>query len=133
MKRILLTGLSLVVLLGLLLTACGTAATGTPQVSVVTATPEATANPYDDNAKITVWIDAARKPMADLWVTTHADQASLVSFEIVDRAQFPSKVLLFNNTGSGWPDAVFAQSIPSPGPPRRRLAGNLMAMTKSNR
>src|SRR5687768_10201415 len=108
MKRLHFTGVCLVVVMGIVLTACS-AATGTPQVSVVTATPEATANPYDDTAPITVWIDAARKPMADLWVSTHADQASLVSFEIVDRAQFPSKVLLFNNTGSGWPDAVFAE------------------------
>ena len=29
---------------------------------VVTATPAPTANPYDDNAPITVWIDADRQP-----------------------------------------------------------------------
>ena len=65
MKRLQFAGVCLVVVMGLLLSACS-AATGTPQVSVVTATAAATANPYDDNAKITVWIDAARKPMADL-------------------------------------------------------------------
>jgi multiple sugar transport system substrate-binding protein len=117
-----------VALLTLALTACGAA---TPQVvvntvvvketqvvnsttivnqeTVVTATPEATVNPYDDTAPITVWIDAARKPMADLWTKTHADKASLVKFEIVDRGQFASKVLLFNNSGSGWPDVVFGE------------------------
>jgi maltose-binding protein MalE len=114
MKRLQFTGVCLVVVMGMVLSACS-GATGTPQLAtqlvnrVVTATPAATANPYDDNAKITVWIDPARKPMADLWVSTHADQASLVNFEIVDRGQFPSKVLLFNNTGSGWPDAIFAE------------------------
>jgi multiple sugar transport system substrate-binding protein len=79
------------------------------QNTVVTATPAPTTNPYNDNAKIVVWIDAARKPMADLWIKTHADQASLVDFEIVDRSQFTSKVLLFNNAGSGWPDVMFAE------------------------
>jgi ABC-type glycerol-3-phosphate transport system substrate-binding protein len=79
------------------------------QNTVVTATPAPTTNPYNDTAKIVVWIDAARKPMADLWAKTHADQASLVDWEIVDRGQFTSKVLLFNNAGSGWPDAIFAE------------------------
>src|SRR5688572_25301697 len=109
MKRPQLTGVALLVFFGLLAAACGPGATPAIQVSVVTATPEATANPYDDTAPIVVWIDAARKPMADLWSETHADQAGLVSFEIVDRGQFPSKVLLFNNTGRGWPDAIFAE------------------------
>ena len=47
--------------------------------------------------------------MADLWIKTHPDQASLVKFEITDRGVFASKVLLFNNSGSGWPDAIFAE------------------------
>jgi multiple sugar transport system substrate-binding protein len=128
MKRIMYKTVAPVALLTLALTACGSA---TPQVvvntvvvketqmvesttvvnqeTVVTATPEPTANPYDDTAPITVWIDAARKPMADLWTEKHPDQASLVKFEIVDRGQFASKVLLFNNSGSGWPDVVFAE------------------------
>jgi multiple sugar transport system substrate-binding protein len=134
MKRIMYKSVASVALLAISLTACGNA---TPQVivntvvvketavvketqvvesttivnqqTVVTATPEPTANPYNDQAPITVWIDAARKPMADLWVKTHPDQASLVKFEIVDRGQFASKVLLFNNSGSGWPDVVFAE------------------------
>src|SRR5438552_2170022 len=50
---------------------------GTPQTIQITTTPAPTANPYDETAPITVWIDAARKPMADLWTKTHADQASL--------------------------------------------------------
>ena len=133
MKRIMYKSFAPMAVLALALTACG-GATPTPQVivkestvvvketqvvesttivnqeTVVTATPEATANPYDDAAPITVWIDAARKPMADLWTKTHPDQASLVKFEIVDRGQFASKVLLFNNSESGWPDVVFAEA-----------------------
>ncbi len=82
---------------------------GTPETIQITATPEPTVSPYDDQAPITVWIDPARKPMADLWAEKHPDQAKLVKFEIVDRGVFASKVLLFNNSDSGWPDVVFAE------------------------
>ncbi len=129
MKRHLVTALGLVMVLSFALGACATptpqtivqtvqvtsqievtrVVAGTPQTVQITTTPAPTQNPYDDTAPITVWIDAARKPMADLWTKTHADQASLVKFEIVDRGQFPSKVLLFNNSGAGWPDAIFAE------------------------
>ena len=63
----------------------------------------------DDKAPVTVWIDAARKPAADKYLAANPDKKDLVKFEIVDRAQFAAKVLLFNNTGSGWPDVVFAE------------------------
>ncbi len=137
MKRLLFVGVALVAIMGMLLSACGPAPTPqviintvvvnqtqvvvntvettkevqvqVTQMSVVTATPVPTKSPYNDTAPITVWIDAARKPMFDLWVKTHPDQASLVKSEIVDRGQFASKVLLFNNSGSGWPDVVFAE------------------------
>ena len=76
---------------------------------VVTATPAATANPYDDKAPITVWIDQVRQPQFDAFVKANPDKASLVKAVIVDREQLPAKVLLFNNTNQGWPDVVFAE------------------------
>ena len=109
-------------LVGGLLAACGAPATpltievtkivaGTPVTEqvVVTATPEATANPYDDNAPITVWIDADRQPAFDAYVKAHPDKASLLKAVTVDRETLPAKVLLFNNTNQGWPDVVFAE------------------------
>ena len=63
----------------------------------------------DDKAPVTVWIDAARKPAMDKYMATHPENKDLVKFEIVDRAQFAAKVLLFNNSGAGWPDVVFAE------------------------
>jgi multiple sugar transport system substrate-binding protein len=115
----------------LLLAACGTPAapatvvvTAPPQVIevtkvvagtpvtekvVVTATPEPTANPYDENAPITVWIDQDRQPYIDAYKKANPDKASLIQESIVDREQFPAKVLLFNNTDQGWPDVVFAE------------------------
>jgi len=99
-----------------ILAACGTASTpgvvtqmvgGTPQV--VTVTPAPTDNPYDENAPITVWIDQDRQPYIDAYKQANPDKAGLIQETIVDREQFPSKVLLFNNTNQGWPDVVFGE------------------------
>src|SRR5512138_1847006 len=63
----------LLMVISLVLAACGTQQAATPQVVevtkivngapvVITTTPQPTENPYDDNAPITVWIDADRQP-----------------------------------------------------------------------
>ena len=75
------------------------AACGTPQSKMT----------QDDNAPITVWIDADRQPAFDAYVKAHPDKAKLLKAVTVDREQFPAKVLLFNNTSQGWPDVVFAE------------------------
>ena len=77
--------------------------------TVVTATPQPTENPYDDNAPISVWIDADRQPAFDAYVAAHPDKANLLKAVTVDRETFPAKTLLFNNTNQGWPDVVFAE------------------------
>jgi ABC-type glycerol-3-phosphate transport system substrate-binding protein len=84
---------------------------GTPvkEEVVVTATPEPTQSPYDENAPITVWIDQDRQPYIDAYKEANPDKADLIQETIVDREQFPAKVLLFNNTNQGWPDVVFAE------------------------
>lgn len=76
---------------------------------VVTATPEPTQSPYEENAPITVWIDQDRQPYIDAYKKANPDKADLIKESIVDREQFPAKVLLFNNTNQGWPDVVFAE------------------------
>jgi multiple sugar transport system substrate-binding protein len=90
------------VLCTLLLAACGGGA----------ATPAPTVSPYDEKAPITVWVDTTRLAGAELYKELHPDVANLITIEVVDRGQFPAKVLLFNNTGSGWPDVVFAEPFP---------------------
>jgi hypothetical protein len=84
---------------------------GTPVTEkvVVTATTAPTVNPYDDNAPITVWIDADRQPAIDAYIKAFPDKGKLIKAVQVDREQFPAKVLLFNNTNQGWPDVVFAE------------------------
>ncbi|MDZ4764098.1 MAG: extracellular solute-binding protein [Chloroflexota bacterium] len=58
---------------------------------------------------ILVWIDTTRQAAVDAYIAAHPENADLIEVEIVDRAEFPQKVLLFNNTGEGWPDVVFAE------------------------
>ena len=100
--------------ISMVIAACGAPATpqvievtkiveGTPVTEIITAMPEPTQNPYDDNAPITVWIDADRQPAFDAYVAAHPDKADLLTAVTVDREQFPAKVLLFNNTNQGWP------------------------------
>ncbi len=82
---------------------------GTPVQVVVTSTPAPTEDPYDDNAPVTVWIDADRQAAFDAYVKAHPDKAQLLTAVTVDREQLPAKTLLFNNTDQGWPDVVFAE------------------------
>lgn len=75
-----------------------------------TAAPAAEAAPQgDENAPITVWIDDTRKATVEAFKKKYPEKAALIKEEVVDRSQFPAKVLLFNNTGKGWPDVVFAE------------------------
>jgi ABC-type glycerol-3-phosphate transport system substrate-binding protein len=96
MKRGLYMLIGLAVILTFVLGACG-GGTSSSGVKI------------DEKSPITVWIDAARVPAKDAYLATHPDKANLVNFELVDRATLSAKVLLFNNTGSGWPDVVFAE------------------------
>ena len=75
---------------------------------MVNLTP-AKAQATNDNAPITVWIDAQRQPMVDAYIKAFPDKGKLIKEVIVDRETFPQKVLLFNNTNQGWPDMVFAE------------------------
>jgi ABC-type glycerol-3-phosphate transport system substrate-binding protein len=87
------------------LAACGAAPPAAPAVDQSAGGAAA----GDDNAPITVWVDATREAAVKLFQEQHPDKAELIKIEIADRAQFPAKVLLFNNSGSGWPDVVFAE------------------------
>ncbi len=98
--------------LGLLLAACGDNTSTTAVGSTTGGTAAAgssTAAAGDPNAPITVWVDDTRKTAITLFQQKFPDQASRIKVEVVDRAAFPGKVLLFNNTGKGWPDVVFAE------------------------
>jgi ABC-type glycerol-3-phosphate transport system substrate-binding protein len=63
----------------------------------------------NSNSPITVWIDSDRQKAVDLFKAAHPSEANLINAVVVDRNQFPAKVLLENNINSGWPDVVFAE------------------------
>lgn len=63
----------------------------------------------DTTDAITVWIDQPRQPVVDGFKAKYPQYASLINATVVDRETLPAKTLLFNNTGSGWPDVVFAE------------------------
>lgn len=73
------------------------------------AAPAGGATTSDAQAPITVWIDTTRQAAVDAFKKANPDKADLIKEVIVDRGEFPAKVLLFNNTNSGWPDVVFAE------------------------
>ncbi|MGA3056928.1 MAG: hypothetical protein ABSE70_02650 [Candidatus Limnocylindrales bacterium] len=83
--------------------------TTAPGESAAPTTATSAAPSIDMTTPITVWIDQPRQPAIDAYIAAHPAAKSAIKSVIVDRETFPSKVLLFNNTGSGWPDVVFAE------------------------
>lgn len=99
---------ALFVLLTLALVACGAPA-ASPGGSAGADTAGTDAAAADGGAEINVWVDATRLPAVEKFMELNPDVAHLIRTSTVDRGEFPAKVLLFNNTGSGWPDVVFAE------------------------
>lgn len=95
-KKKLFAALSILVILSVLV-GCAPAA---PQ-----ATQESSSS--DANAKIEVWIDAAREESAGKFATKYPDKGALVTLTTTDYGQLPQKILFWNNVGGGWPDASF--------------------------
>lgn len=65
----------------------------------------------DKGSKITVWVDAAREPLAKAFQEANPDVP--ISIETYDgnaggSGSFQTKVALFDQSGEGWPDVVFS-------------------------
>ena len=84
--------IALCAVMGLFISACGGGSS--------------TTSGTDNSAPITVWVDSTRQAAVKLYQQKHPD--AKINVQVVDLGGFPSKVLLFNNTGQGWPDVVFA-------------------------
>jgi multiple sugar transport system substrate-binding protein len=87
---------SILVILMLVLTACS-------------SKKDSGAVEIDKNAKIEVWIDAAREEAAGKFVTTYPDKGKLVTLTTTNYSDLVQKILFWNNVGGGWPDASFAE------------------------
>ena len=107
-RRILttLTATAALAALGLL-TACSGGSAGTGDTGEFGfSAPEQKAD-----SSITVWVDAAREPLAKAFVTANPDTP--VKIETYDgnsggSDSFKTKMALFDQSGSGWPDVVFS-------------------------
>ncbi|QJU52557.1 ABC transporter substrate-binding protein [Herbiconiux sp. KACC 21604] len=65
----------------------------------------------DANAPLTVWVDSSREPIAKAFQAANPDLT--VNIETYDGSaggsdSFKTKVALFDQSGSGWPDVVFS-------------------------
>jgi multiple sugar transport system substrate-binding protein len=65
----------------------------------------------DAKAPITVWVDASREPVAKAFQAANPDLT--VNIETYDGSaggsdSFKTKIALFDQSGSGWPDVVFS-------------------------
>lgn len=58
--------------------------------------------------ELLIWVDSVREPAALQYKEAFEGEVD-VTIEVVDVADLQSKITLFNTTGSGWPDVVFAQ------------------------
>jgi ABC-type glycerol-3-phosphate transport system substrate-binding protein len=66
---------------------------------------------------ITVWVDAARLPVAQAYATAHPKQkVNIVTFDGDGNGAttMQTKVQLWNRTGNGWPDVVFSEQVQDP-------------------
>lgn len=92
--------------LALALAACGSHKGGTTAGTY--GFPELT---QDDNATITVWVDADRSPAVDAFKKANPDvKLNVVSYDGSANGSnsFRTKVQLFDRSNSGWPDVVFS-------------------------
>ena len=86
----------------------GCASTGTTDSSAPSVFKQATQN---DSAPITVWTDSTRLPDVQKYQKEHPDvKMNIVTYDgSADGSTYlQTKVQLFDRTGSGWPDVVFA-------------------------
>ncbi|NYD68274.1 ABC transporter substrate-binding protein [Agromyces atrinae] len=88
-----------------LLTACSAGSAGTSDEFGFASVEQ------DPAAPLTIWVDAAREPIAKAFQADNPDLT--VNIETYDGSaggsdSFKTKVALFDQSGEGWPDAVFS-------------------------
>ncbi|MBO3751214.1 extracellular solute-binding protein [Streptosporangiaceae bacterium NEAU-GS5] len=66
---------------------------------------------------LTVWVDAARLPVAQAYVKAHPKvHVNIVTFDGDGNGAttMQTKIQLWNRTGGGWPDVVFSEQVNDP-------------------
>ena len=69
------------------------------------------------SGSIEVWVDAARLPVANLYIKTHPNvHVKLVTYDGDSNGAttLQTKIQLWNRTGKGWPDVIFTEQANDP-------------------
>jgi ABC-type glycerol-3-phosphate transport system substrate-binding protein len=69
------------------------------------------------SSTLTVWVDAARLPVAQAYVKAHPDKkVKIVTFDGDGNGAttMQTKIQLWNRTGKGWPDVIFSEQVNDP-------------------
>jgi len=70
-----------------------------------------------DKADVTVWVDAARLPVAKAYQKEHPDvKMDIVTFDGDGNGAttLQTKIQLWNRSGKGWPDVIFSEQVNDP-------------------
>jgi ABC-type glycerol-3-phosphate transport system substrate-binding protein len=69
------------------------------------------------DADVTVWVDAARLPVAKAYEKAHPDvKMDIVTFDgdANGATTLQTKIQLWNRAGKGWPDVIFSEQVQDP-------------------
>ena len=98
-------------------TAAPPASSGSPATEGSSDAAATTAASGDASGSITVWVDAARLPVAEAYADAHPNVK--VDIQTYDgdgngATTLQTKIQLWNRSGSGWPDVIFSQQVNDP-------------------
>ena len=86
-----------------------------PASSGAPSAPASTASKASGN--LTVWVDAARLPVAKAYQAAHPNvKMTIVTFDGDGNGAttLQAKIQLWNRTGKGWPDVIFSEQVNDP-------------------
>ena len=103
-------------------TSAAAATTAAPAATTAATTagsgdPATTAAGSDVSGSITVWVDAARLPVAEAYVAAHPNvKVDIQTFDGDGNGAttLQTKIQLWNRSGEGWPDVIFSEQVNDP-------------------
>src|SRR6185369_4472007 len=79
--------------------------------------PSGSNSPGKVGGDLTIWVDAARLPVAQAYAKAHPGvHANIVTFDGDGNGAttLQTKIQLWNRTGKGWPDVIFSEQVNDP-------------------
>lgn len=94
-----------------------TTSAGAATTAAATSGSATPATGGDASGSITVWVDAARLPVAQAYVQAHPNvKVDVQTFDGDGNGAttLQTKIQLWNRSGSGWPDVIFSEQVNDP-------------------